>query len=219
MTVPESQSVGSETHQNSLQRHFRWCARNHRWACRSLLSACRELPEADYRKDSGLFFRSVHGTLCHLIGAELLWEARLTGGAPWEPTSSLYNEALPPSGSGQSQTAAQWEALEPDLRSVEQALEASCERWIALAEQWDDATLLAPVTYLSTDGDEISCVRAAGLTQVFTHAAHHRGQITAAFTGMGRHFPPLDLQCQGEVFFKYDYECALSDRDIADRSA
>jgi len=38
-------------------------ARCHRWATRRLLEAqVAKLPEDDYRRDCGLFFRSIHGT-------------------------------------------------------------------------------------------------------------------------------------------------------------
>ena len=33
------------------------------------------------------------------------------------------------------------------------------------------------ITYGDTEGNDIIIVRATGLTQVFNHATHHRGQI------------------------------------------
>ena len=49
-----------------------------------------------------------------------------------------------------------------------------------------------------------AAVRAAALAQVFNHATHHRGQITAAFTKWGEAFPSLDLQGMGDGFTHYD---------------
>ena len=49
------------------------------WANRRLYEAAASLPEADYRADLGVFFKSVHGTLNHLIVGDLLWLARFRG--------------------------------------------------------------------------------------------------------------------------------------------
>ncbi len=47
----------------TLRDHFVTPARCHRWATRRLLEAqAAQLPEDDYRRDCGLFFRSIHGT-------------------------------------------------------------------------------------------------------------------------------------------------------------
>lgn len=186
-----------------LQRHFLFVARSHTWACAQLVAAAKALPAADYCADAGLFFRSIHGTFCHMLGAERLWEARLAGGPAWAPASSLYVEDQPPLPSGRSHTAADWEALEPDASAVGEALAEQARRWEALIEDWSDAELLEAATYASTEGDECSCVRAAGLTQVFTHAAYHRGQVTAAFSKLGHAYPALDLQCR-DSFWTYE---------------
>ncbi len=62
--------------------HFSLLARYNVWATARLLAAVQVLPEADYRRDMGLFFRSIHGTLNHLlVGEHLLWFARFAEGA------------------------------------------------------------------------------------------------------------------------------------------
>ena len=42
--------------------HFLQLARYNVWATRRLIEAVAVVPEADYRKDMGLFFKSIHGT-------------------------------------------------------------------------------------------------------------------------------------------------------------
>ena len=83
-------------------------------------------------------------------------------------------------------------------------MEEQCASWERLASELDDAALLTAVRYRSTEGTETACVRIAGLTQVFAHAAHHRGQVSAALSAMRRPAPALDLQCQGTGFFTWD---------------
>ena len=50
------------------------------------------LPEDDYRRDVGLFFKSIHGTLNHLlVGEHLLWFRRFAEGV--SPRLALDDEA------------------------------------------------------------------------------------------------------------------------------
>ena len=74
--------------------HFATLARYNAWATRRLLDAVAQLPEADYRRDVGLFFRSIHGTLNHLlVGEQLLWFPRFAEGV--SPRLALDDEAEP----------------------------------------------------------------------------------------------------------------------------
>jgi len=50
-------------------RHFQTLARYNAWATQALLRALEPVPEADYRRDCGLFFQSIHGTLKHFHAA------------------------------------------------------------------------------------------------------------------------------------------------------
>ena len=51
-------------------RHFQTLARYNAWATQALLAALERVPEGDYRRDCGLFFKSIHGTLNHLLLVE-----------------------------------------------------------------------------------------------------------------------------------------------------
>jgi GNAT superfamily N-acetyltransferase len=66
------------------------------------------LPEADYRRDLGLFFHSIHGTLNHLlVGEHLLWFARFAQGG--SEVIALDAEAEPDRANWQSACAkARW---------------------------------------------------------------------------------------------------------------
>jgi len=52
------------------------------WVNARLYDACASLSPADYRADQGAFFRSVHGTLNHLLLGDLLWLGRIQGRVP-----------------------------------------------------------------------------------------------------------------------------------------
>ena len=50
--------------------HFTLLARYGLWATRRLFEHVDALSDEEYRRDAGLFFKSVHGTLNHLLAAE-----------------------------------------------------------------------------------------------------------------------------------------------------
>ncbi|MCX7255359.1 MAG: damage-inducible protein DinB [Polaromonas sp.] len=74
--------------------YFTTLARYNVWATARLLAALAAVPEDDYRRDVGLFFRSIHGTLAHLfVGEHQLWFRRFDEGI--SPVVALDAASLP----------------------------------------------------------------------------------------------------------------------------
>jgi uncharacterized damage-inducible protein DinB/GNAT superfamily N-acetyltransferase len=171
---PHSAVMEKPLDQSPLRAHLRLMARYNRWATQALLQQLDALPEADYRRDVGLFFRSIHGTLNHLLLAEHeIWLRRFAEG-------------------GSTVTALDAE-VEPERQALrERMLDATLD-WLPLIEVWPEARLLGKLEYRRVNGDAAVLPFAAALAHVFNHATHHRGQITAALTAMGRPCPELDL--------------------------
>jgi uncharacterized damage-inducible protein DinB len=163
--------------------HFIGLARYNVWATQRLLGEhVAPLSDADYRRDCGLFFKSIHGTLNHLLVAEHeLWFPRFAEGA--SPKRALDEE------------------IESDRARLASRLLAGARRWEPLIASWDEARFDGRLDYVSTKGVAQSLPFAAALAHVFNHGTHHRGQISAALTAMGRSCPELDLvwMLQGEA--------------------
>ncbi len=160
--------------QTPLQIHLAGLARYGIWATQRLFEHVDALPEADYRRDLGLHFRSVHGTLNHLLVAEHeLWWRRFTEGV--SPRLALDAE------------------LEPDRDRLRERLLTLGARWEPCILGWPAARFDGRLEYTSMKGVAQSLPFAATLAHVFNHGTHHRGQITAALTALGRPCPELDL--------------------------
>jgi len=160
--------------ESPLRAQLRLLARYHVWATQELQRQLQDLPEADYRRDLGLFFRSVHGTLNHLLLVERdVWLPRLREGL--SPAIALDLE------------------LEADRAALAQQGLAAARAWTALLDDWPEAQLLGLVHYRRRNGEAVALRGAAVLTHVFNHGTHHRGQISAALTALGRAAPELDL--------------------------
>ena len=158
--------------------HFGTLARYNVWATQRLLQATERVSDADYRRDIGLFFKSIHGTLNHLlVGEHLLWYPRFARGASPKagPTLALDME------------------VEPDRARLGQALKGGAANWAPLIESWPDERFDGELAYTTMRGTAATLPFAATLAHVFNHGTHHRGQISAALTLLGQPAPELDL--------------------------
>ena len=158
----------------SWQAHFSTLARYNLWATGRLLATVAELPEEDYRRDVGLFFRSIHGTLNHLlVGEHHLWFVRFSEGA--SPRLALNAE------------------LEPDRGRLAERLLEGAARWQPLIQSWPSERFEGELSYVTMRGERATLPFGATLAHVFNHGTHHRGQITGALTALNRSIPELDL--------------------------
>ena len=156
------------------QAHFLMLARYNAWATRKLFEHVDALPAADYRRECGLFFKSVHGTLNHLLVAEHgLWFPRFAEGV--SNSLALNTE------------------LETDRALLREKLLDAVTQWRPLIKGWEARRFESMLAYTNTSGVAQSLPFAATLAHVFNHGTHHRGQISAAITAMGRACPELDL--------------------------
>lgn len=157
-----------------LQRdYFATLGRYHVWADRRLLDSLNAIGDADYHADRGLFFRSIHRTLNHLLLVDLLWHGRLTG-KPFA-VSGLDQELVKERGRLGEELLRQAEVLGN------------------LVVGLDEVRIGAVNAYLDTEGQRREYPLALQLAHVFNHATHHRGQITAVITRLGHESPVLDL--------------------------
>jgi uncharacterized damage-inducible protein DinB len=157
-----------------MASHFQQLAAYNRWANARLYAAALALPEEAYRRPTGIFFGSLHGTLNHLLLTDRLWLKRLTGEGehPSKLNAILYDNRA-------------------DLTRARLAEDA---RLISVVEQYDDAQLAAKVAYRTTSGSSQEQIRADILSHLFNHQTHHRGQGHACLSIVtGTEPPPLDL--------------------------
>src|SRR5829696_3211065 len=62
-----------------MKPHFAMMAGYNAWCNERLYDVAAQLADADYRADRGAFFKSVHGTLNHILAADRIWMRRFTG--------------------------------------------------------------------------------------------------------------------------------------------
>jgi len=157
-----------------MKDHFSSFARYNAWANRRLYDAAAQLSDADYRADRGAFFKSMHGTLNHLLTADWVWMHRFTGQGP-SPTrlDAIQHERL------------------ADLRA---ARDAEDRRIIAYVDGLSEKQLAGMIRYRRvTTPDEIVQALGPALAHFFNHQTHHRGQAHSILCSFGHRDLVLDL--------------------------
>lgn len=157
-----------------MKAHYVMMAKYNAWANERLYQMAAMLPDQLYRQDVGAYFKSLHGTLNHLLTADRIWMRRLTGeGDPPARLDAIVFDDLP------SLTAARLKEDERIIRFVNGTGESSFE-------DMRDYRTLAGIPHRQ--------MLAEILAHVFNHQTHHRGQAHAILTIVGLADPePLDL--------------------------
>lgn len=157
----------------SLIAPWRHYARYNRLANETLYEACAALSDGERRRDLGAFFRSVHGTLNHLLLGDRIWMTRFEGGN--HPSTDLgailYDDFI-------------------DLRAARVAMDARIERFVAdLPRDFAAGTIryLNNADLASEDPLDVL------LPHFFNHQTHHRAQVHTLLSQLGRDPPVLDL--------------------------
>jgi len=158
----------------AMLAHYRAFGRYNRWANGRLYEAVAALGDADYRADRGAFFKSLHGTLNHLLVTDRIWLKRFTGvgDAPVKLDAILHDD---------------FEGLR-GARDVEDA------RILDFVDGLDVARLAGTVKFRRVSTPEVFEEPLMPLlAHLFNHQTHHRGQAHAILTGITGKAPELDL--------------------------
>ncbi len=157
-----------------MLRHFRTLVDYNRWANARLYAAVAQLPAERYRADAGVYFKSVHGTLNHLMAGDRIWMHRLQGrGAQPQSLDEIQHE---------------------DFAALRAARGAEDERIAGFIAALAPADLEATCEYRTLGGLPQRQPLREILAHLFNHQTHHRGQVHAALTRLGMPEPqPLDL--------------------------
>ncbi len=137
---------------------FRMMAQYNRWMNERLYELCAGLPDDERKRDRRAFFRSIHGTLNHLLLGDRAWLGRFTGETVSFPSldHELYSD---------------FAELRAGRAATDGAIEAFCSRLT-------DASLDADIDYATQAGKRYRHPLRPALLHFFNHQAHHRGQLT-----------------------------------------
>jgi uncharacterized damage-inducible protein DinB len=148
-----------------VKEHFALMATYNAWANTRLYRMAGQLSDEQYRRDVGAYFKSLHGTLNHLLTADRIWMWRLsgTGVAPTRLDAILFE----------------------GLAELTEARRAEDARLASFVENSTDAQLEAPIEYRALGGAPQRQKLREVLAHLFNHQTHHRGQAHGILTALG----------------------------------
>jgi uncharacterized damage-inducible protein DinB len=158
----------------SLTAHYRMFGHYNAWANDRVYDAAAALSIEQYRADRGAFFKSVHGTLNHLLATDRVWMKRFTGEgeAPDRLDAILYDSF-------------------PELRAARQVEDARIKAYV---DALDAQCIAGTIRYRRVSSPEaFEQQLAPALAHWFNHQTHYRGQVHALLSGLTGAAPELDL--------------------------
>ena len=148
-----------------MKSRYRMFAGYNAWCNARFYGAAALVTDADYRADRGAFFKSLHGTLNHILVADRIWMKRFTGAGVQPPSldAILYESFA-------------------ELREARRSQDVLITRYI---DGLDDERLSATFRYRPvTNPQPVEQPLAPALDHFFNHQTHHRGQAHALLTAI-----------------------------------
>jgi uncharacterized damage-inducible protein DinB len=158
---------------NSLVAHFQMMARYNRIANELLYDCCARLSDAERKKDRQAFFKSIHGTLNHIMVGDRNWMTRFEGGT----APSTHLDAI----------------LYDDFQELRAARVREDERIERFAARLSEELLSGEIAWVNARGEASRKPTRMLLAHLFNHETHHRGQVHDMLSQAGIATPVLDL--------------------------
>lgn len=156
-----------------LIAHFRMMASYNTLANARLYEACACLSDAERKRHRPAFFKSIHGTLNHILLGDRIWLTRFAGGVA--PSTNL--DAI----------------LYESFDNLRVARTSEDRRIEAFAASLTDAFLAKAFEYVNNCGRLCRDPAAVVLAHFFNHQTHHRGQVHDMLSQTEVAPPSLDL--------------------------
>lgn len=169
----------------SWKSHFVVLADYQHWANEVLFNSLDHLQPEVIGSDQGLYFKSIHHTVDHLLLVSQVWLARMRG----ESLEANYREIN-----------------QPDFRELKQILRRETRKLQSWLDEQPETFFEAEMSFAGSDGKPRGMWVREALTHLFTHYAHHRGQISAVITRLGGPCPEMDF-----VYYRREMDKLLSE--------
>jgi len=157
-------------------KYIETMARYNAWQNRSIYLAASGLSEEERQQDRGVFFKSIHATLTHLLWGDTVWMSRFDN---WDaPEINIPNSV---------NFAGDWGDLAEKRHTADNL-------FLAWAGRVTADNLTGNLTWYSGAlQKDVTKPRTLCITHMFNHQTHHRGQVNAMLTVAGAKLDDTDL--------------------------
>lgn len=158
----------------NLLQNLIWQAQYNQTMNRQFFTACEPISDIDRKRDLGAFFKSIHGTLNHILLADKVWMGRIQN----QPFAVKSLDQI----------------LHDDFDELRAERERTDQRILDFVESLNEVDLDQTIRY-SSIAKQIKNALALDqiLTHLFLHQTHHRGQVSTLIGQLGYDFGDTDI--------------------------
>lgn len=146
--------------------YYQLMAHYNLWMNHKIYAICSDIPDERRKQDIGAFFKSVHGTLNHLLYGDKAWMGRFTNN-PFSVNAiaqELYSD---------------FDTLKAEREKIDREI-------LEWSKHLDREWLNQEFEYTSNVDNKYRVLPSWVLvTHMFNHQTHHRGQVTALIKQLG----------------------------------
>lgn len=169
----------------TLKDHFELMARYNQWMNESIYEAASELDSSVLETDQGAFFKSILGTLNHILVGDIIWLQRFGE----HPSCFGALDAIKVMSRPVLLNSIMYEDFEA-LRDARYLIDMVL---IELCDQVEVYDLAYPLAYHNMQGNRFEKRFGYLLQHLFNHQTHHRGQVTTLLNQNGIELAMTDL--------------------------
>ena len=158
-----------------MKAHYCMMAGYNTWANQRLYDVAATLSDADYRRDCGAFFKSLHGILNHLLVTDGIWLRRFqnrTSDKPDQLDAILFDDLA-------------------TLRAARIDHDRQLQDYVYALDEQQLTTTIRYRRASTPDMQEQNL--SSALAHLFNHQTHHRGQAHTVLSLLQVAPPALDL--------------------------
>src|SRR3954464_5749965 len=134
---------------------FRFLARFNHWVNERLYSVVAEVPEAEYKRQAGAFFGSIHQTLNHVLVIDRVQLSRFNTDGPGDATSA-------------------WHVMNDSFAGLRAMREPMDMRIIETVDSLEDSILHKTYSFTTlAAGRHLTMIGRHMLLAMFNHQTHH----------------------------------------------
>ena len=169
----------------SMLRQFQLFGEYNQLMNQRLYDAASQLSTDDLHKDKGAFFKSVIGTLNHILVGDIIWLKRFSSHPSAEHVLS-YISSLEKPKSLDSILYVDFEQLREERVKIDKVI----IEWI---NSLSESNIEGSISYENMAGTKFNKLFSSLISHLFLHQVHHRGQVTTLLFQSGIDFGDTDL--------------------------
>jgi len=166
-------------------KHFKLLSEYNELMNQRLYKAVSKLPDEKIKENKGAFFKSLFGTLNHILVGDIIWLSRFATDPSSKDTLSYFVNIEKP----KSLNSVIYTGFD-ELKTEREKIDKLIIYWVHSLNEED---LCSKISYKNMNGANFNKDFSSLINHLFLHQVHHRGQATTLLSQFSVGFGETDL--------------------------